>query len=309
MAASSGAPETNNPRNGPDSGSPGSSPAGSPARSGADTPLAAVVLAAGYGRRLDPLTRERPKALCPVGRVPLIDHALERLESVAHHLSGVAVNAHHRAADLARHLEGATVSGVRPDPGVHLSVERHAPLGTAGALVRLRHWLDGRGALVVNADALTTADLGALLDGWDGATPRVLVARPPALHQADPHPGFTPQALVAGALVGAADVARFPDGPSGLFEVCWGPAHEAGTLEVVCSDETLTDCGTPAAYLAANIAAAGGASLFDDGAVIQGTVRRSLVWPDAVVHPGENLVDAIRTTAGRTVLVRNLGPR
>ena len=297
MAASSGVP------------APNGLPNGGPGGNAGDVPLAAVVLAAGFGRRLDPLTRELPKALCPVGRIPLIDHALKRLEPVADHLSGVAVNAHHRAADLARHLEGVTVAGVRPDPGVHLSVERHAPLGTAGALVRLRHWLLGRGALVVNADALTTADLGVLIAGWDGATPRVLVARPPAVAPAGPHPGFGPHALVAGALVGAADVARFPDGPSGLYEVCWGPAQEAGTLEVVCSDDTLTDCGTPAAYLAANIAAAGGASLLGDGAVIRGTVRRSVVWPDAVVHAGEHLVDAIRTTAGRTVVVRHLRAR
>ena len=194
-------------------------PNGSPGGSGGDVPVAAVVLAAGFGRRLDPLTRERPKALCPVGAIPLIDHALKRLETVAGHLSGVAVNAHHRAEDLARHLQGVTVAGVHPDPGVHLCVERHAPLGTAGALVRLRHWLGGRGALVVNADALTTADLGTLIAGWDGTTPRVLVARPPASPPTGPHPGFGPTALVAGALVGAADVARFPGGPSGLYEM------------------------------------------------------------------------------------------
>ena len=41
--------------------------------------VAGVVLAAGHGRRLRPLTRSAPKALCPVGNVPLVDLAMERL--------------------------------------------------------------------------------------------------------------------------------------------------------------------------------------------------------------------------------------
>ena len=40
------------------------------------------------------------------------------------------------------------------------------------------------------------------------------------------------------------------------------------------------------------------------GARVGGSVVRSVVWPDAVVAPGEVLVDAVRTTRGRTVLVR-----
>src|SRR3546814_7155381 len=89
-----------------------------------DGGLAGVVLAAGAGTRLRPLTLLRPKVLCPVGNVPLIDLALARLGSVG----SVAVNVHHGRAMLDAHL----------DPGVHRSYEESL-LGTAGALRSEEH--------------------------------------------------------------------------------------------------------------------------------------------------------------------------
>ena len=60
---------------------------------------------------------------------------------------------------------------------VHRSWEAPDALGTAGALGALRPWIDGRGALVVNADSWSDADLSVLTDGWDGRRVRVLMAR------------------------------------------------------------------------------------------------------------------------------------
>ncbi|MGI9118832.1 MAG: sugar phosphate nucleotidyltransferase, partial [Acidimicrobiales bacterium] len=114
--------------------------------------LAALVLAAGSGRRLRPLTDLRPKALCPVGNVALIDLALARVAGVVP-AGAVAVNAHHLRHQLEAHLAGR----------VHLSVEEPQALGTAGAVANLRGWLDGRALLVVNADAWHTADLAPLV--------------------------------------------------------------------------------------------------------------------------------------------------
>ena len=64
--------------------------------------LAAVVLAAGAGTRLRPLTRLRPKALCPVGDRPLVDHALDRVGARAERRGGyrAAADAYERAAEL-----------------------------------------------------------------------------------------------------------------------------------------------------------------------------------------------------------------
>src|SRR5438270_12020626 len=124
--------------------------------------IAGVVLAAGAGLRLRPLTGIRPKALCPVGDRSLVDHALERFTGVT---TSLAVNVHHHRSMLESHLAGR----------VHLSIEEPEALGTAGALGELREWIDHRPVLVVNADTYCPSSVGVLLDGWDGERVRVLI--------------------------------------------------------------------------------------------------------------------------------------
>src|SRR5437773_5066779 len=128
--------------------------------------LAAVVLAAGAGTRLRPLTWLRPKALCPVENVPLVDLTVGWARVIT---SAVAVNVHHGRGAMESHLAGR----------VHLSVEEPAALGTAGALGLLRDWIAGRPVLVLNADAWHEADLTPFVAGWDGERVRLLtVLRP-----------------------------------------------------------------------------------------------------------------------------------
>src|SRR5690349_8651391 len=127
------------------------------------TDVCAVVLAAGEGRRLRPLTDLLPKALCPVGNVALLDRALARVAALG--LTDVAVNASYLREQVMAHV------GDR----AFLSVEPSEPLGTSGGVAKLRGWIDGRGVLVANADAyLDGGAPGALLDGWDGASVRLL---------------------------------------------------------------------------------------------------------------------------------------
>ena len=64
------------------------------------------------------------------------------------------------------------------------------------------------------------------------------------------------------------------------------------------------DCAGPADYLDANLRAAGG-SVVGEGAWIEGEIEDCVVWDGARVYPGEQLRRAIRTTGGRTVLVRS----
>lgn len=244
---------------------------------------AAVVLAAGSGTRLRPLTHFRPKALCPVGGRPLVDHAIDR---VAPLVSGVAVNVTHGAAQMRAHLDGR----------VHLSVERPVALGTAGAIGQLRGWLDGRDALVANADAWQHDGLDALVRGWDGRRPRLLVVH-------DPERGdFGPWRFAGTSLLPWAVARSLAAEPSGLYESCWRAARQRGELDLVAMDGPFTDCGTPADYLAANLEASGGASVVGAGAVVDGEVVRSVVWPGGRVRRGERLVDAIRV--GSTVTVQ-----
>jgi CTP:molybdopterin cytidylyltransferase MocA len=243
--------------------------------------LASVVLAAGAGTRLRPLTWLRPKALCPVDNVPLVDLAVDRVGAAG---GDVAVNVHHGREAMQAHLTGR----------VHLAVEEPEALGTAGAVANLRPWIAGRPALVVNADAWHDADLGAFAAGWDGERVRMLTV----------DGSFGPGARVVASLLPWPDIARLEARPSGLYEVCWQPAHEAGRLDVVAHGGRFVDCGTPAGYLAANLAASGGRSVVGPGAVVEGTVEESVVWPDARVAPGERLRRAVRPAALVTVLVR-----
>ena len=99
-------------------------------------------------------------------------------------------------------------------------------------------------------------------------------------------------------------VAALDPTPSGLYEVSWRPALDAGRLDVERYTGPFFDCGTPAGYLAANLHAAGGRSVVGPGAVVEGTVHESVVWPAATVRAGERLVRAIRATEHLTVLVR-----
>ena len=238
--------------------------------------VAGVVLAAGEGTRLRPLTFERPKAMCPVGNTPLVDWAIGR---VAPHVGAMAVNVHESAPMLLAHLEGR----------LHTSVERGERLGTAGALGRLRPWIDGRHVLVHNADAFLDSDLTELLDGWSGERPRLLVRTETG--PAD----FGPRRYVGACLLPARLVDTLPDEPAGLHRLVWAPAILDGTLELVEVLGTSIDCGTAADYLRANLHVSHGASVVAEDAVVEGSVIRSVVWPGARVEAHERLVEVIRT--------------
>lgn len=250
-----------------------------------DGVLAGVVLAAGLGRRLAPLTDLRPKALCPVGGVPLLDLALNRLRPFTGTGRGrVAVNAHHHGDLVATHV------GRR----AHLSLERPEPLGTAGALGLLRPWVAGRGVLLTNADAYLPAALDDLVAGFDGERCRLLVRTLPAGSRADFRLDRRPVRYVGACLLPWSHVRRLSARPSGLYEVLWRDLDAAGELDLVVTTDPVVDCGTPADYLAANLLASGGRSVIGAGAVVEGRLERCVVWDGAYVGPAEHLLDAVR---------------
>jgi NDP-sugar pyrophosphorylase family protein len=246
--------------------------------------VAGVCLAAGAGTRLRPLTDLLPKPLCPVGDRPLVDWALDALDGA---VRGVAVNVCHHPDLLVDHLGLA-------HPGVHVSLEPPPALGTAGAIGRLRPWLDGRPALVVNADTWHRVDLRAFVHDWDGERVRLLT----------PTPGpFGAGSGVVASLLPPWAVDRCEPEPSGLWEHVWSPAITGGraeTVHVAPGDGPVVDCGTPSDYLRANLLVSGGASVVGDGAVVEGTLERCVVWAGARVGPGEHLVEVVRA-AGLTV--------
>jgi MurNAc alpha-1-phosphate uridylyltransferase len=245
--------------------------------------LPVIVLAAGLGIRLRPLTDHLPKALCPVGNRPLIDHALDRVAG----FGDIAVNVHHGRALLEAHLVPRNV---------HLSIEANRPLGTAGAVGNLRSWLDGRPALITNADAWYSGSLERLHSGWDGGRVRLGVVFDPA--RAD----FAGLWRFAGSsLLPWRWASTFPAEPGGLYELCWSRAESEGSLDLVPLDGSFIDCGTTQDYWAANMTWSGGSSVIAPSARVDGEVVRSVIWPGAAVGPDERLVEAIRLPDGTTV--------
>lgn len=243
-----------------------------------------MVLAAGAGTRLRPLTDELPKALCPVGNVPLADLALDRLRALG--CQDLAVNVHAFPLVMAGHL------GHR----AHLSYEAPVALGTAGALGALRPWIAGRATVVTNADAYLSGSLDVVLTGWSGATIRLGVV-PDTMR-----PDFEGGWRYAGVgVMPWSDVSDLTAEPTGLYEVSWGAAERAGRLELVPLEGPFVDCGTPADYLAANLLASGGETVVGEGAVVLGSAERCVLWPGARVDADESLTDAIRTASGLTV--------
>jgi NDP-sugar pyrophosphorylase family protein len=253
------------------------------------TELAALVLAAGQGKRLRPLTLIKPKPLCPVNNKPLIDFALDEVTGLLGRLGPqhVAVNAHHLADQVVAHV------GER----AHMSIEQPRPLGTAGAIAQLRDWIAGRPLLIRNTDAWRGDHVPrTFVDDWDGQRPRLLVVED--AQRAD----FEGRWRYAGlSLLPWADAQALPQKPHGLFEAVWAQAEADGRLELIVSAGAFIDCGTPRDYLRANLAASGGEPVIGPGSIIEGEVIRSVVWPRGVVRRGERLVESIRVGEDLTV--------
>jgi MurNAc alpha-1-phosphate uridylyltransferase len=131
-----------------------------------DVPKTAMVLAAGLGKRMRPLTASRPKPLIEVAGQSLMDHLLERLRAAG--VEKVVVNVHYLADAVEAHL-GKNAHGMK----VAISDERGLLLETGGGMVKAAPLIDCDPFLVVNSDNLWVdgpADtLKLLASHWDGS--------------------------------------------------------------------------------------------------------------------------------------------
>jgi MurNAc alpha-1-phosphate uridylyltransferase len=129
-------------------------------------PRTAIVLAAGFGQRMRPLSKDRPKALVEVAGRSLIDHSLDQLAAFG--IERVVVNLHHQADALERHLAARAAP-----PQVLISDEREQLLDTGGGVQKALPLLGPEPFFVVNCDALWR-------DGPEGALARLAAAFEPA---------------------------------------------------------------------------------------------------------------------------------
>jgi N-acetyl-alpha-D-muramate 1-phosphate uridylyltransferase len=132
----------------------------------AEVPHTAMIMAAGLGKRMRPLTATRPKPLIEVGGKALLDHVLEKLRLAG--VRKVVVNVHYLADALEAHL-ASRAHGLE----VVISDERNLLLETGGGLVQAAPLIDCDPFLALNSDNLWVdgpADtLKLLASHWDDA--------------------------------------------------------------------------------------------------------------------------------------------
>jgi len=118
--------------------------------------MKAMILAAGLGTRLRPLTNFRPKALVEVNQMPLLEIAIRRLKYFG--FDEIIINVHHFAEQIIQFLEKNNHFDIR----IEISDERDQLLETGGGLKKAAHFFDdGQPFLLSNTDILSDIDLRA----------------------------------------------------------------------------------------------------------------------------------------------------
>ncbi|MFP4556146.1 MAG: nucleotidyltransferase family protein [Bacteroidales bacterium] len=119
--------------------------------------MKAMVLAAGLGTRLKPLTNNKPKALVEIGGKPLIAHVLEKM--VASGFNHIVINVHHFAEQLSGYIKSNDF-----DADIYISDETHKLLNTGGGILNAKNFLKGdEPFLVHNVDIFSNINLKELM--------------------------------------------------------------------------------------------------------------------------------------------------
>ena len=139
-------------------------------------PRSAMVLAAGLGVRMRPLTETMPKPLVPVAGKPLIDHVLDRLADAG--VTHAVANVHYLAEQIVAHVAKRTA------PRVTISDERGLLLGTGGGVVKALPELGAAPFFHINSDTIwidgVTPNLVRLAEAFDASGMDALLLLAPA---------------------------------------------------------------------------------------------------------------------------------
>ncbi|MEM1220606.1 MAG: nucleotidyltransferase family protein [Bacteroidota bacterium] len=121
--------------------------------------MKAMILAAGLGTRLRPLTNDRPKALVSLGKYTLLEFAMRRLAQVG--IRDFTINVHHFGDQIIKFCQQDRFE----EFSIQISDERDELLDTGGGILAASSWLhDSDPFLVYNADILSDLDLIAMRD-------------------------------------------------------------------------------------------------------------------------------------------------
>lgn len=278
--------------------------------------MRALILAAGLGTRLHPLTTARAKAAVPVNGEPLVRRVITWL--AGQHVRDLVVNLHHLPGSI------AAVVGDGADLGVRVRYSWETPvLGSAGGP---RHALpllldgDRHGRfLLINGDTLTDMDLAPLIEAHRASGALVTMALIP-----NPRPEFYGGVLVRegrvtgfarpGALPPGAESFHFigvqvaegrafsslPDGVPAESVMGLYPellARDPGSVAACTLDAAFKDIGTPADYLSTSLelVACEGERLIgrDVSLAPSAMVQRTAIWDRVTVGAGTRLEECV----------------
>jgi NDP-sugar pyrophosphorylase family protein len=275
----------------------------------------ALILTAGLGTRLRPLTDLRAKAALPVNGEALVRRIVRWLGTQGIH--DLVLNLHHRPETIAAAVGDGSDLGAR----VRYSWE-HPVLGSAGGPRHALPLLPGERFLIVNGDTLTSLDVSALVATHDRSGSAVTMALIP-----NPRPDKYGGVLVSGGRVTGfsragsspssyhfigVQVARpgafasLPDGvPAESVNALYPRliAADAGAIAAHVCDAAFQDIGTPADYLATCLELAavegdrltGARARIDPSASLTGTI----VWDDVVIGARARLDSCIAGDGAR----------
>jgi N-acetylmuramate 1-kinase len=276
-------------------------------------PRKAILLAAGFGTRMQPLSWDLPKPMMPLFGVPLLEHALQAVASWG--VEDVLINVHHAPHEILRWFHSRQQRG---GPRMVFSFEPDI-LGTGGALRRASHFIGSEPCWLVNTDIAFVMDPMPLVKMFHAR-------RPPAVLWLDPSRG--PRTVACNVKGVIEDFAVAVPGVMGTYTYCGiqlmhprlltglPPKPFCSVIDAcrkvmkdgnfiygcVSPGSYWADLGTPERYLQAHADAPVSLRQRGDGLVWQSKAcLHSVLWPGAQIAMGGSLV---RSIAGRGVQVQ-----
>ncbi|MBW2260884.1 MAG: NDP-sugar synthase [Deltaproteobacteria bacterium] len=270
-----------------------------------------MILAAGLGTRLRPLTLERPKAVVPVANLPAAAWAAGALSAAS--IRDVAVNLHH----LPDRVQEALGDGSELGIDIVYSHEHERILGTGGGTRRALDLLDPGPLVVVNGDVVSDVDLAELLESHERAGAPVTLALVPRPDHArygtvtardglvtsivgrrarthpEPSPDEAPLVFAGIHVMGPEAQRLLPASGCVVRETFFSMLEKGLPIAAHVHEGFWSDIGTPAEYLGCNLDILGG--------------RAGRLAPRARVEDsrliGENVVIGDGARIGRDVIL------
>jgi mannose-1-phosphate guanylyltransferase len=290
--------------------------------------MKSMILAAGFGTRLRPLTEIKPKALMPVANKPILARNIEYL--ISYGITEIIVNAHHHHEQIVAYLGEGSCFGLN----IEVKVEPEI-LGTGGGIKNVEDFWDKEPFFVINSDILTDIDLAAVYKVHQTSGSLVTLV----LHDCEPYnqvqvddqwniadiaKSNTPGRLGFTG-IHVIDPEVLSHIPQGVFSdviecyrklICLGKPIRACLVQ----GHYWRDIGSIPSYLEANRELAGNSFVIGPGCSIDASVKltdwsvigennrlgknvslqRSVLWEGATLKEGVKVVDSV-VTSGRVV--------